>query len=59
MKRGKSTTKNKARCGQVAVTDQKAKAVTAMYFFNEFGYKIRKTALQKKQELFNIQQQKV
>ena len=30
-----------------------------MYFFNEFGCKIGKTALQKKQELFHIQQQKV
>ena len=30
-----------------------------MYFFNEFGCKIGKTALQKKQELFQIQQQKV
>ena len=30
-----------------------------MYFFNEFGCKVGKTALQKKRELFDIQQQKV
>ena len=30
-----------------------------MYFFNEFGCKIGKNALQKKRKLFQIQQQKV
>ena len=51
--------RNKERGGKVAETHQKAKAATAMYFFNEFGCKIGKTALQKKRELFDIQQQKV
>ena len=51
--------KNKERGGHVAITHQRAKAVTAMFHFNEFGCKIGKTALQKKRELFHIQQQKV
>ena len=55
MKRGRG---DKERGGLVAVTHQKAKAVTAIYFFNEFGCKIGKTALQKKRELFHTQQQK-
>jgi len=51
--------RNKERGGKVAETHQKAKAVTAIYFFNQFGCKVGKTALQKKRELFDIQQQKV
>ena len=38
---------------------KKAKAITAMYHFNEFGCKIGKTALQKKQELWQAQQEKL
>ena len=49
--------RNKERDGKVAETHQKAKAITAIHFFNEFGCKIGKTALQKKRELFDIQQQ--
>ncbi len=37
----------------------KAKAITAMYHFNKFGCKIGKTALQKKQELWQAQQEKL
>ena len=30
---------------------KKTKAVTAMFYFNEYGYKIGKTALDKKREI--------
>jgi hypothetical protein len=49
----------KEQGGKVADTYKKAKAVTAMYHFNSFGCKIGKTALEKKTELFNFQQQKI
>ena len=38
---------------------KKAKAVTAKYHFNEFGYKIGKTALEKKKQVWKDQQKKL
>ena len=38
---------------------KKAKAVTAMYHFNEFGCKIDKTTLEKKREVWQAQQEKL
>ena len=43
--------KNKEKGIETSNQLKQAKAVTAMYHFNEFGCKIRKTALQKKQEM--------
>ena len=51
--------KNKEMGEKVADTYKRAKAVTAMYHFNEYGCKIGKTALQKKKELQQIQHEKV
>ncbi len=51
--------KNKEMGEKVADTYKRAKAVTAMFHFNEYGCKIGKTALQKKKELQQIQHEKV
>ena len=51
--------KNKQKGSDASDKYKTAKAVTAMYYFNEFGCKIGKTALDKKRELQEIQQRKL
>ena len=51
--------KNKEKGNEVANKYKQAKAVTAMFHFNEYGCKIGKTALEKKREVEKVQQRKV
>ena len=51
--------KNKLKGIETSNQLKQAKAVTAMYHFNTFGCKIGKTALQKKQEIWQAQQEKL
>ena len=50
---------NKTKGSDVADVYKKAKAVTGMFHFNEYGCKVGKIALDKKKDLFQVQQQKI
>ena len=51
--------KNKENGSEASNKYKAAKAVTAMYYFNEFGCNVGKTALDKKREVQEIQQKKI